>query len=299
MVLPRRPTALELALVTLVALAVLLPGIWSYSLVDPWECHYGEVAREMLQDHDLVHMSWVGGEKHPTDNEGFRSKPVLQFWMMAGAMRALGIAKDGGYSGEMVHDARTMIAIRLPFVLSAVLGLVLMWLMLATLVDRKLAWLALLVVGSCPFFCLIARQAIPDMPLVACVMGAMSMFVLAMEDGDRPVTTGFRIRGIPVTQRELVLAATAALVGVQAVYFTAYFAISPGLAIRGFPTPVIFFPVLAALLYAGMWRSGWMIVRFVPVVVGSAIAMAVAAVKKRPVWPAVDEWDAYAPDRFA
>jgi 4-amino-4-deoxy-L-arabinose transferase-like glycosyltransferase len=299
MVLPRRPTALELALVTLVALAVLLPGIWRYSLVDPWECHYGEVAREMLQDHDLVHMSWVGGEKHPTDNEGFRSKPVLQFWMMAGSMRMLGLAKDGGYSGEMVHDSRTMLAIRLPFVLSAVIGLVMMWLMLATLVDRKLAWLALLVVGSSPFFCLIARQAIPDMPLAATVMGAMAMFVLAMEDGDRAITTGFRLRGIPVTQRELVLAAIAALVGVQAVYFTAYFAISPGLAIRGFPTPVIFFPVFAALLFAGMWRSGWMIVRFIPVVVGSGIALAVAAIKKRQVWPAVDDWERYAPDRFA
>ena len=279
----RRPAWLELALVTLVALAVLLPGIWSYSLVDPWECHYGEVAREMLQDHDLVHMSWVGGSNSPTENEGFRSKPVLQFWMMAGAMRMLGLAKDGGYSGEMVHDARTMLAIRLPFVLSAVLGLVLMWLMLATLVDRKLAWLALLVVGSCPFFCLIARQGIPDMPLVACVMGAMSMFVLAMEDGDRPITVAFVFRSIQITQRELVLAVTGLLVGAQAIYYTAYFALSPQLAIRGFPPPVLFFPVFMALLFAGMWRNGWMIVRFVPVVVGSLIAMGVAAAKRRPI----------------
>ena len=36
-----------------------------------------------------------------------------------------------------------------------------MWWMLARLVIARLAWLALLVVGSCPFFCLIARQAHP------------------------------------------------------------------------------------------------------------------------------------------
>ena len=68
----------------LVAL-VLVPGIRSYSLVDPWETHYGEVARMMLQEHDWVHTQWPGGES-PKDNEGFRSKPVLQFWMMAAGM---------------------------------------------------------------------------------------------------------------------------------------------------------------------------------------------------------------------
>ena len=105
----RRPLGLELALVIVVALAVNVPGIWSYSLVDPWETHYGEVGRMMLQDHDWVHLQWPGGMS-PDDNEGFRSKPVLTFWMIAAGMRAVGLASDGGYSGEMEHDARTMIA---------------------------------------------------------------------------------------------------------------------------------------------------------------------------------------------
>src|SRR5262249_35869208 len=142
--------------------------------------HYGEVGRMMLQNHDLVHMEWPGGMT-PTDNEGFRSKPVLTFWLMAGGMRAMGVAPNGGYSRAEVASGRTMIGIRLPFILFATLGLTLMWLMLSRLVDRRLAWLALLVVGSCPFFCLVARQGIPDMPLVACVMGALAMFTLATE----------------------------------------------------------------------------------------------------------------------
>ena len=94
----------------LVALAVLLPGIWRYSLVDPWETHYGEVARMMLQQHDWVHMAW------PQDGEGVRSTPIRPFWLMAASLRATGVATNGGYSGEMIDDGgRTMFAtIRLP-----------------------------------------------------------------------------------------------------------------------------------------------------------------------------------------
>ena len=99
-----RRRGVEVALAGLVALAVLAPGLWRYSPVDPWETHYGEVGRMMLQNHDWVHTEW------PQDSEGFRSKPVLTFWMMAAGMRSVGMAADGGYSGEMVHDARTMLA---------------------------------------------------------------------------------------------------------------------------------------------------------------------------------------------
>ncbi|HEY6037757.1 MAG TPA: hypothetical protein VIV58_25925, partial [Kofleriaceae bacterium] len=109
----RRPLGLELVLVILVSLGVLVPGIWKYSLVDPWETHYGEVARVMLQDKDWVHMDWPGG-MDPKDHEGFRSKPILSFWLMAGSMKVMGVAKNGGYSGEMVASEKTMVAIRLP-----------------------------------------------------------------------------------------------------------------------------------------------------------------------------------------
>src|SRR5262249_40355894 len=54
----KRPLGFELVFVVLVSLAVMVPGIWSYSLVDPWETHYGEVARMMLQNHDWVHTEW-------------------------------------------------------------------------------------------------------------------------------------------------------------------------------------------------------------------------------------------------
>lgn len=234
-------------MVVLVSLAVLVPGITRYSLVDPWETHYGEVARMMLQEHDLVHLDW------PQDNEGFRSKPVLTFWLMAAGMKSVGLANNGGYSGEMEHDARTMIAIRLPFILCGVLGLVLVWLMLARLVSRRVAWLALLITGSTPFFCLIARQGIPDMPLCATVMGAIAMFIMAVEDGDRPASR----RAI-----RWMLGVCGGFVVVQAIYYAIYFALWPKIAVRVFPLPAVFLPTFMAVLLAGIAAPVWNVYRF-------------------------------------
>src|SRR4051794_31931164 len=114
MATPRRHLGFELALVVLVAAAVLVPGIWRYSLVDPWETHYGEVAREMLSDNDFVHTQWSAASLSGSmnENEGFRSKPVLMFWMMAVGLDLAGVAEHGGYSGELVASPRTMLGIR-------------------------------------------------------------------------------------------------------------------------------------------------------------------------------------------
>jgi 4-amino-4-deoxy-L-arabinose transferase-like glycosyltransferase len=304
----KRPLGFELALVVLVSLVVLVPGIWNYSLVDPWETHYGEVGRMMLQNNDWVHTEW------PQDGEGFRSKPVLSFWLMAGGMRAVGMAADGGYSGEMVHDARTMIAIRLPFICAAVCGLTLMWWMLARLVHRRLAWLALLVVGSSPFFCLVARQGIPDMPLVACIMGAIALFAMAVEDGDRPITAlslrPLRIgrRTIVWDARHVVLGIVCAIVVVQAIYYAIYFATSPQLAVRTRFAPVVWLPAMMLAMLAALHRDGWHVVRLPFLVIGGLIAAIVnVPVRGRAdgqswwrhlvddvLWP----WQRYSPDTY-
>ena len=266
----KRPLGFELACVIVVSLLFLVPGLWSYTLADPWETHYGDVSRVMLQDHDWVHTYW------PQENEGFRSKPVLMFWMMSAAMRAVGLAADGGYSGEMVHDARTLIAIRLPFVLSAVFGLAMMWWMLARLVNRRVAWLALLVVGSCPFFCMVARVAIPDVPLVGCVVGAFALFALAVEDGERPILPlgTRRIAGRAVTwdARHIVLGLTVGFVVVQAIYYAVYFALGAPLALRGVPPPSIWLTAFTVWMLLGLDRRGWLIFRFPTVLIGGIIA---------------------------
>ncbi len=244
----RRPLAFELALVVVVSAAVLLPGIGSYSLVDPWETHYGEVGRMMLQSHDLVHTQWPGTDAENLPDEGFRSKPVLTFWLMAAGLRSMGVAADGGYSGELVTSARTMIGLRLPFVLTAIFGLVMMWWMLARLVSRRLAWLSLLVVGSAPMYCLIARQAILDMPLSATVTGAIALFALAIEDGARDCTR---------RARDVTLALVVGMIAWQAIYYFFYFLRRQPLAIQPTVPPAIWLPLMMAMLVAALWSVPW------------------------------------------
>ena len=70
----------------LVALGIVtgLPMLGASSLVDPWETHYAEVAREMLERRDFVSPWWA--------NEGwFMTKPVLVLWLEALSMLVLGV----------------------------------------------------------------------------------------------------------------------------------------------------------------------------------------------------------------
>jgi len=228
-------------------------------------------------------------------------------------MRAVGMAADGGYSGEMVHDARTMIGIRLPFILCAICGLTLMWWMLARLVNRRLAWLALLVVGSCPIFCLISRQAIPDMPMVACVMGALALFAMAVEDGERPISERGAIRlgarRLPWDARHVVLGLIAGFILVQAIYYAIYFTLSPQLAVRiRLPAVAVWLPLQMLWLLAALSRDGWRIFRLGFLLVGGIIA----AIANDPIaerapgqtrWrhlfdDVLGAWDRRAPDRY-
>jgi len=235
----RAGRALEVAAVVIIALAVLIPGIWRYTLVDPWETHYSEVGRRMLQDDDLVHTQW--------QNEGFRSKPVLTMWMIAAGIRLTGHGAHGGYSGEMVSSRWILVGARMPFVLFGVLGLVLTWWMLARAVRRRVAWLAFLIIATCPFYFFIARQAITDMPLVGSLMGAMACFIMALHAGDE------RLEPIwgRINAYHLFLAVTGLFVGWQVIYYASYFYRSPGLAngIR-FPSPHIVLPLIMVLTSA-------------------------------------------------
>ncbi|MEW5737842.1 MAG: glycosyltransferase family 39 protein [Myxococcota bacterium] len=75
------PAELRAALVAcLLAITVFVPFLGSVGLWDPWETHYGEVAREMIQRNDYVHPYW--------ENAYFFSKPAFTMWMMAVGLQA-------------------------------------------------------------------------------------------------------------------------------------------------------------------------------------------------------------------
>jgi 4-amino-4-deoxy-L-arabinose transferase-like glycosyltransferase len=197
----------ELALVVALSLGLLVPLLGNSGLWDPWETHYGEVARRMLADQDWVRLRW--------ENENFRSKPVLTFWMMGAAMKVLGVADEGGFSGEMVSSSRVEWAVRLPFALWGVFGLVMVWTTLARLYSRRAAWLATAVLATCPFYFMVSRQGITDMPSCAMLVGSMALFALAVFD-DAPLRR-FRYG---LTVHHLFILIFAVVVLSQLLYFT-------------------------------------------------------------------------------
>lgn len=50
----------------------------SYGLWDPWETHYGEIARQMAMTGDIITPRWPGS---PIDRVEVFHKPVLHFWL--------------------------------------------------------------------------------------------------------------------------------------------------------------------------------------------------------------------------
>jgi 4-amino-4-deoxy-L-arabinose transferase-like glycosyltransferase len=212
----------ELVAVSLISLSMVLTGLWAHSLIDPWETHYGEVARRILQDDDWVHLHW--------QNQSFRSKPVLTPWLIGAAMDAFGVARDGGYSGELVASDLVVFAVRLPFALFGALGLVMTWWMLARLVSRRVAWLAFGIIATCPLYLLVARQAITDMPMVAALMGAVACFAMAVHRGEQPLEPWLQRGRLRVDAHHVFVACLATFTLWQAAYYAFYFASSPRLA---------------------------------------------------------------------
>ncbi len=157
----------------LLALGVLLtafyyPGLGSYGLFDPWETHYGEVARNMVEYDNYID-PWWGSHWDTKDikreREGFYSKPLLIMWMMAGGMNVAGYGELG---------------VRLFFPFLAILALLAVYLAVSRFYGRRGGILAALVLGTAPFYAFMSRQAVTDGPLVALITAGMMALCLGL-----------------------------------------------------------------------------------------------------------------------
>ncbi len=172
-------------LVILFGLLLYIPFAGSYGLWDPWETHYGEVARQMTHRGDYISLWWPGS---PRDPDVFWSKPVLSFWLMSLAMHLAGIGLPGGPAGEMALGHRAEWAARVPFCLTGVLGIYAVYLVTARFVSRRAGVLAAIVVATAPMYSLVARQAMTDMAFVGPMAMAMALAAFALFDN--PGTLG-------------------------------------------------------------------------------------------------------------
>ncbi|MEZ4471480.1 MAG: glycosyltransferase family 39 protein [bacterium] len=169
-------------------LGLYLPGLGSYGLYDPWETHYGEVARTMVETGNYID-PWWGSPWDPADvkreKEGFYSKPPLTMWMQATGMNILGYNEWG---------------VRLLFPLGAILALLAIYLAMARFFNRRAGLLAVAVAGTAPFYAMLGRQAVTDGPMVAIMtIGMMSLAVglfLCDEDEEASPTLYWGVTGL-------------------------------------------------------------------------------------------------------
>ncbi len=164
-------------LLLLFGLLLYIPFAGSYGLWDPWETHYGEVARQMSKRGDYIGLYWPGS---PLDQEHFWSKPVFTFWLMSFSLSLAGLGNAG--SGQLALSSATEWALRVPFCLMALTALYGVYLVAARFVSRRAGVLAAVVLATMPMFSLIARQAMTDMPFVGPMTLALALCALAIFD---------------------------------------------------------------------------------------------------------------------
>ncbi|MBA3539429.1 MAG: hypothetical protein H0T79_07345, partial [Deltaproteobacteria bacterium] len=166
---------------------------------------------------------------------------------------------------------------------------------------------------SSPFVCLVARQALPDTPLLACIIGALAMFTLANEDGDRALAPIGHLQ-IPWTHhrvafdaRHVVFALAGGFVAGQAVYYLLYFTWLPQLAVSTWVRPG-YLPFAMGVLLVALARDGWLIVRLPIIAIGGVGvelhgATTHARLPGQSWWrytfdAVVPAWERHSPDRY-
>ena len=201
-------------LVFVIGSGIVLPMLGAYGLWDPWETHYGEVAREMLSRDDWISTWWA-------HEEWFFSKPVFIFWIEALSMGALGV----NFHPDMMiaPDAHGVFphpewALRFPHYILTLGAVVAIYGLISRVYGKRPGALAAIVVSTLPHFFMLSHQAITDMPLVSNMTMAMCMLGLAIsEDGKREVRV-YRLGPIAISARTLALGLLFAVCVPQALY---------------------------------------------------------------------------------
>ncbi len=197
-----------------------LPWLGSSGLWDPWEPHYAEVAREMVESGNWLEPTWehTPGPGVTPDRKHFFSKPALSLWLMAVSMSVVDPHAPGGGITPGLEWA-----LRLPFALLAICGLLATFALARRFFGPRVGLLAAVILGTCPQYYFIARQAMTDMPLVSLLTAGLALMVIGgLDDEQRPrlLYAGYACLGLAVLAKGLTGFALPGLI------FLLYFAFS-------------------------------------------------------------------------
>ncbi|MCA9707193.1 MAG: glycosyltransferase family 39 protein [Myxococcales bacterium] len=172
----------------LVVVAINLASMASTGAWDPWETHYGEVARNILVRHDPLDLWWQAGNGGPdaVAEKTFWSKPALPFWLMALSMKIFGVGTSGP-PDELVQPFWPEFAIRLPSMLAGLGSAALLGYVAWRQVSPRAGILTAAVLVTMPQFAVATRQALTDMIFVGPVVLAAAAWILAWGQPDRPL----------------------------------------------------------------------------------------------------------------
>jgi 4-amino-4-deoxy-L-arabinose transferase-like glycosyltransferase len=176
--------------VVVIAAALYFPFMGTYSLWDPWETHYGEVAREMLARDDWISLWWA-------QDGWFWSKPVLDMWMQAIAMATLGVHYQpdkmliGDGTSPVMHPEW---AVRAPVVLLTIVAMYLLYKGAAKTFGRRAALLGSLVLATMPDWYFLAHQTMTDMPFVAAMTACMGLVMLGLRTPETLQTRAYEVK---------------------------------------------------------------------------------------------------------
>ena len=174
---PTRRAALAVA--ALVAL-VLVPFAGNFGAWDPWETHYGEVARQMLARNDFISLWWPGSPLDHAPLGQFWSKPVLTFWLEALSLKLAGLEWAGARANELVTSFRPEWALRAPSMLLSACTLAAVFALVRRIAGKRAAVLSVVVLLTSPQWLLISRQAMTDLPFVGPMTIALCLAGLAL-----------------------------------------------------------------------------------------------------------------------
>ncbi|HEX8700358.1 MAG TPA: glycosyltransferase family 39 protein [Myxococcaceae bacterium] len=166
----RLPLTLRIVLATGgFASLLFLPFLGAVGLWDPWETHYGEVARMMVERNDYVYPWW--------ENAWFFSKPPLTMWMQALGMKVVGALSTAGELGRY-----TEWGMRTPFALLSITAVSLLSLAVSRVVSLRAGLATGFVLATMPLYFLLTRQTVTDTPFVTTLVCAMACALIGQLD---------------------------------------------------------------------------------------------------------------------
>lgn len=156
--------------VALLGAVLFLPYLGAVGLWDPWETHYGEVARSMIQRNDYVFPYW--------ENAWFFSKTPMTMWLQALGMQVVGAMSEPGAMGRL-----TEWGMRVPFALLSIGALMLLAIALGRVINRRVGLAAAFALATMPTWFLLTRQTVTDTPFVTTLVAAMACAIIGQFDG--------------------------------------------------------------------------------------------------------------------